>query len=139
MPASRRSVLLRALEVAFGAGQDDLSLLFTHDVKGWSPTVSVSSLAELEERFDERDDALSDVTISIDSLEFVASKAITEWRLTALHSGPMLLADDLLIEPTGCRILLAGATVAEFREDKICSFRSYFDDAALLEQFLLTS
>jgi len=30
-----------------------------------------------------------------------------------------------------------GATIAELRAGKICSFRNYFDDAALLEQLFV--
>jgi predicted ester cyclase len=39
-------------------------------------------------------------------------------------------------EPTGRRVRLAGATVADFRSGKIRSFRSYFDDLSLIEQVL---
>ena len=48
-----------------------------------------------------------------------------------------MVDDDVQLEPTGRTIVLAGATFAEFRDDQICAFRNYFDDAALLEQILL--
>ena len=136
MPESRQSVLLSALEAAVGLKPRDLSELFTDDVNGWSPNLYVTSRAELEAEFAERDDALSNIVIAIDTLDLVGSKAIAEWRLAADHTGPLVL-DDERIEPTGRRVILAGATFAEFRDDRICAFRNYFDDAALLEQLLV--
>ena len=67
----------------------------------------------------------------------MGDNAIAEWRVGADHTGTLHIEDDLEIEPSGRRIVLAGATFAEFRGDQICAFRNYFDDAALLEQLLL--
>ena len=47
-----------------------------------------------------------------------------------------MLSDDAVLEATGRRVKLAGATVADFRGGKIRSFRSYFDDASLIEQIV---
>ena len=41
------------------------------------------------------------------------------------------MEDDVVLEATGPRLVLAGASFAEFRGDQICAFRHYFDDAAL--------
>jgi ketosteroid isomerase-like protein len=38
------------------------------------------------------------------------------------------------LDPTGRRVRLAGVTVADFREGKIRSYRTYFDDLSLIEQ-----
>ena len=135
MPDSRLAVLLSALEAAVGLNSVELEELFTDDVIGWSPNLAVSSCAELEVEFAERDDALSNVVVAIDTFDVVGAKVIAEWRLAADHTGPLVL-DDEVIEPTGRRVILAGATFAEFRGDRICAFRNYFDDAALLEQVL---
>ena len=40
------------------------------------------------------------------------------------------------LKPTGKRVKLAGATIADFRDGKIRSFRTYFDDLSLLEQLM---
>jgi predicted ester cyclase len=56
--------------------------------------------------------------------------------VAADHTGPLFIDDDVVIEPTGRRLHLSGATVAEFDGDRICAFRSYFDDLALVEQAL---
>jgi len=42
-------VLLKALEAEIGGESVDLSTLFTDDVVGWSPYVSVSGLTEVAE------------------------------------------------------------------------------------------
>jgi ketosteroid isomerase-like protein len=40
------------------------------------------------------------------------------------------------LEPTGRRVQLPGVTVADFREGKIRSYRTYFDDISLIEQIV---
>ena len=78
----------------------------------------------------------SGVVISFDAIYVVGDHAIAEWRVAAEHTGPLVISDDVAIEPTGRHVELAGASFAEFRGDRICAFRSYFDDAALVEQLL---
>ena len=39
-----------------------------------------------------------------------------------------------MLEPTGRHVKLPGVTVADFRDGKIRSFRTYFDDLSLIEQ-----
>jgi predicted ester cyclase len=127
--------MLLGLEAAIGVGTADLAEVFTEDVVGWSPTLAVSSRADLEMEFAGRDNALSNVTLVVANCDVVGPRAIAEWRLSADHTGPLTI-DDEVLPPTGRRVMLAGASFAEFRGDKICSFRHYFDDAALLEQML---
>jgi hypothetical protein len=136
MPVSRQLLLTRALEAALGFGTDAMTDIFTEDVSGWSPNLAVNSRVELEKEFAERDDAVSNVVLAISSFDVVGNKAIAEWRLAADHTGPLVIDNDV-VKPSGRRITLAGATFADFRGDKICSFRTYFDDAALVEQLLL--
>jgi ketosteroid isomerase-like protein len=40
----------------------------------------------------------------------------------------------LVLETTGRYVKLPGVTVADFRDGKIRSYRTYFDDASLIEQ-----
>jgi limonene-1,2-epoxide hydrolase len=138
MSRSPQSVLVRALEAAAGLGPVDLSEIFTEDVTGWSPNFSISSLAELEAEFADRDDALSSVAVTVAGVDVIGNKAIAEWRIGANHTGPLKVAGDYEIAPTNRWITLAGATFAEFRGDRICAFRNYFDDAALMEQLMMT-
>jgi SnoaL-like domain len=137
MPADPAAVLALAIEAAVTGDPALMESVFTDDVVAWSPNMSVTSLAELEEEFADRDEALSNVVFSVDALDVVATKAIAEWRLAADHTGALRIDDDLVIEPTGRTIVLAGATFAEFRGDQICAWRTYFDDAALIEQLMI--
>jgi hypothetical protein len=129
-------VLVQALEAAVTGEAGTLKDVFTDDVVGWSPNLAIASLAELADEWGERHDALSNIVISIDAVYLVGDTVIAEWRIGADHTGTLVVGDDIELEPTGRRIVLAGATFAEFRGDQICAFRNYFDDAALLEQLL---
>jgi ketosteroid isomerase-like protein len=55
------------------------------------------------------------------------------------HTGPLVLAGGAVVQPAGTRITLNGATVAEFRGDRICSLRQYWDELAVFEQIGLMS
>ena len=133
---SRAQTLRRALEAGMAGDVDALPELFTDDVSGWGPHMLVSSLDELKETLAAREDALSDVEIEINSLDVFGNKGFVEYRINAVFSGPFVLDEDTIIEPTGGKILLGAALVAEFSGDKISAFRNYFDDAALLEQMV---
>lgn len=138
MPTStKEAVLVQALEAAVTGDDSSLEQTFTEDVVGWSPNLAVTSRAELAEEFGDRHDALSNIVIAFDAIYVIGDNAIAEWRISADHTGPITIDDDLQIEPSGRTIVLAGATFAEFRGDQISAFRNYFDDAALLEQLLL--
>jgi ketosteroid isomerase-like protein len=130
------SALRGLLRAAVDGDGDALSDLVTDDVIGWSPNLFVRSRTELLEAVGGRDDTFSDVEVDVRALDELGDKAIAEWHVAADHTGPLFVDDDVIIEPTGRRLHLSGATVAEFDGDRICAFRSYFDDLALVEQAL---
>jgi ketosteroid isomerase-like protein len=132
----RAQVLRRALEACITGDAAPLPELFTADVSGWGPHMLVSSLDQLQETIASREDALSDVEVGIDSLDVFGNKGFVEYRINAVFSGPFVIDEDTTIEPTGAKILLGAAFVAEFSGDKISAFRNYFDDASLLEQMV---
>ena len=136
MSRSRKDVLLEALKAEVGAEPVDRGALFTDDVVGWSPYVTVSGLPALVELSALHEVAFSNVAIMIRGLDEVGNKAFAEWVIEADHTGPYALGDGAVLEATGKRVQLAGATVADFREGKIRSFRTYFDDISLLEQLV---
>ena len=133
----RGAVLRRALAACIMGDAGVLPELFTQDVSGWSPNMLVTSLAELTDVVADRVDALTDVNVQIDCLDIVGNKGFVEYRLTGVFSGPLVLDDDLVIDPNGNLIALGAAMVAEFTGSKISAFRNYFDDATLLEQLLV--
>jgi predicted ester cyclase len=136
MSDSRKDVLLKAIEAEAGITPADPSTLFTDDVVGWSPYASVSGLAAMTELAELRDMAFSNVSLSMRGLDEVGNKAFAEWVIDADHTGPLVLTEDAVLEPTGRHVQLAGATVADFREGKIRSYRTYFDDISLIEQLV---
>lgn len=137
MSESERNLFVRALEAVAGVGDADLGQLFTSDVLGWSPRLGVTSLDELAELLEHRDDAFSHVTVTLTAFDQVGSKMIGEWYLEADHTGPLYDGDGLVAEATGRRVHMAGATFAELRDNRIKEFRTYFDDVALMEQVLI--
>jgi len=134
MSESRKDVLWKAIEVEVGGASVDLGTLFTDDVVGWSPIMTVSGLADVADLSAQREEAFSNVVILLRGLDEVGNKAFAEWLIEADHTGPFVLGEDAVLEPTGRRVQLAGVTVADFRKEKIRSFRSYFDDLSLIEQ-----
>jgi ketosteroid isomerase-like protein len=136
MTRSRKDTLARALEAEVGGETVDPGTLFTDDVVGWSPYASVSGLPALAGLEVIHQLAFSNVVILFRGLDEVGNKAFAEWVIEADHSGPLVLGDDAVLEATGRHIQLAGATVADFRDGKIRSFRTYFDDISLIEQLV---
>ena len=135
-PSDHSAVLRDALRAAIGGDLEAAYELFTEDVMGWSPNLVVRSRAELLMAMLAHDDALTEVEVAIEPVDVIGDKAIAEWVATATFSGPFLVDDDLLVEPNGRRLVMAGVTIAEFRGPQIRAFRSYFDDGAFLEQML---
>ena len=134
MSGSRKQVLSEAIKAEAGAAPADLKTLFTDDVTGWSPYVTVSGLAGLADLAALREEAFSNVVITFRGLDEVGNKAFAEWLVEADHTGPLVLSEDSVLEATGRHVQLPGVTVADFREGKIRSFRTYFDDLSLIEQ-----
>ena len=134
MSDARKDVLLKALEAEVGGASVDLGTLFTDDVVGWSPYASVSGLIALAGLSALRETAFSNTVISLRGLDEVGNKAFAEWLIEADHTGPLVLGEDAVLEATGRHVQLAGATVADFRDAKIRSYRTYFDDLSLIEQ-----
>ena len=134
--SNQASALRRLLQAAVTGDGDSMADLVTADVTGWSPNLFVSSRDDLLAELALREDAFSGIEIVVQALDQIGDKAIAEWHIGADHTGPLVIDDDLVIEPTGRRLHLSGATVAEFEGERIGAFRSYFDDLALVEQVL---
>ena len=136
MSRSRKQVLADALKAEIGAASVDLKTLFTADVTGWSPYATLSGLAALADLAALRQTAFSNVVITFRGIDEVGNKAFAEWLVEADHTGPLVLSEDSVLEATGRHVVLPGVTVADFREGKIRSYRTYFDDISLIEQIV---
>jgi ketosteroid isomerase-like protein len=136
MSESRKDVLSKALEAEIGGAPVDPGTLFTDDVVGWSPYATVSGLQEVADLAAEREITFSNVVILFRGLDEVGHKAYAEWVIEADHTGPLVLGDDEVLDASGRHVQLPGVTVADFREGKIRSFRTYFDDISLIAQMV---
>jgi ketosteroid isomerase-like protein len=136
MVASRRDVMVKALEAEVGDASVELDSLFTDDVVGWSPYATVSGLAGLAELSALRDLAFSNVVILLRAVDEVGNRVYAEWVIEADHTGPLVLDNDVVLDATGRHVQLAGVSVADFREGKISSYRTYFDDLSMIEQIV---
>jgi ketosteroid isomerase-like protein len=132
--AARATTLMRALRAGLDGNASSIRELCTDDVTAWTPALSASSISELTAEFERRDQAFSDIELEVAPLEVGGDYACAEWSVSMRHTGPLVLAGGEVVEPTGTRITLNGATVAEFRGDRICSLRQYWDELAVFEQ-----
>jgi ketosteroid isomerase-like protein len=136
MSESRKDVMVKALEAEVGDSSVDLGTLFIDDVVGWSPYASVSGLTALAELSSLREMAFSNVVILLRGVDEVGNRVYAEWVIEADHTGPLVLDDDVVMEATGRHVQLPGVSVADFREGKIRSYRTYFDDLSMIEQIV---
>ena len=94
MSESRKDVLLAALEAEVGGDSVDPGTLFTDDVVGWSPIVTVSGLTDMADLVAGHDVAFSNVVIMFRGLDEVGNKAFAEWVIEADHTGPLDLGEE---------------------------------------------
>jgi SnoaL-like polyketide cyclase len=131
---ARARTLVSALRAGIDGDRKVLEGVFTEDVRAWTPALATGSLPELIEELDQRGDVFSDIELNVEPLDVGGDYACVEWSVELTHTGPLSLDDETSIEPTGVRITLHGITVAEFRGDRICALRQYWDESAVLDQ-----
>ena len=131
---ARATTLVRALRAGLERDRETLRGLLTDDVCAWTPNLATSSLSELLDELDHRDEAFSDFTLDAVPLDVAGDYACVEWTVEMTHTGTITLDADRSIEPSGTRVTAHGVTVAEFHDDRICSVRQYWDEFGLLEQ-----
>ena len=136
MSETRKDVLSKALEAEVGGAEVDPGTLFTDDVVGWSPYATVFGLQEVADLATVRQTTFSNVVILYRGLDEVGNRAYAEWVIEADHTGPLVLGEGEVLEGTGRHVKLPGVTVADFRDGKIRSFRTYFDDISLISQMV---
>lgn len=137
--AVRAATLVRALHAGIDHDSRAAADVFTEDVRTWTPAMSTSSRSELMSELDRRDDAFSNLRLEASPLDVGGDFACAEWSVTMTHTGPLLVADGKVVDPTGVQITLHGITVAEFRGDRICSLRQYWDELSVFDQLGLLS
>ncbi len=130
----RADTLARALRAGIERDAQALRECCTDDVVVWTPSLSTTSLAELVEQLDQRDEAFSDVELEVAALDVGGEYACVEWTVEMTHTGTIRLGDQLTVEPSEIGVALHGVTVAEFAGERICAVRQYWDQLAGLEQ-----
>jgi SnoaL-like polyketide cyclase len=99
-----------------------------------SSNMWVRSRSELEYQLIDRAGALSDIEFTIDRVEEVEHGVLATWRMSADHTGEVLFNEDEFFEASGHRIELSATTLVEFRDTRICTFRTNYDDGDLFDQ-----
>jgi hypothetical protein len=132
--AVRAALLVRALHAAVDRDIGSLRNIYTPDVRAWTPTLSTNSRDELIRELEHRDEAFSELELTVIPLDVGGEYACVEWTLTMCHTRRLNLADGIGLEPTGKTVHVHGVTVAEFNGDQICSLRQYWNEHALLDQ-----
>ena len=132
--AKRAEILVRALNAGVEGDHGAISDAYTDDVRAWTPAASTTSLTELMAEFERRDDAFSGIELEVAPLDVGGEYACVEWSVTMIHTGPLAVAEGMIVEPTGVRVTLNGVSVAEFRGERICSLRQYWDEFSVFEQ-----
>jgi len=131
---ARASILERALRAGLDGDRTTVEALCTDDVRVWAPALNASSRTELLDALDRRDSAFSDVDLTTTPLDVGGDFACVEWSVRMTHTGAIELGDGASFDATGERVVVNGATIAEFDGDRICSLRQYWDEFAVLEQ-----
>lgn len=132
--ADRAKQLSRAIAAAVFGDVTPMEELFTPDVVGSGPAISVTSRDELAMGIKERRGGLVDIEIAFAPLDVSGPQAAVEWVASGVHSGSSDFEDSRIgtVVPPGKRIRVRAVTVAEFEQDRISSFRSYLDDLGVL-------
>jgi len=130
----RATTLLRALRAGLHSDREALEGVLTDDVQAWTPRRSTHSLAELIAELDHRGEPFSDPELELVPLDTGGDHACVEWTVALTHTGQLALDEETTIEATGMRVTLHGVTVAEFRGERICSLRQYWDQSEALDQ-----
>ena len=69
--------------------------------EGLGARADVSSAAELAVELEDREDAFSDIELDVSPLDVSGDCACVEWVAQMTHSGPFVVDDDVVIDPTG--------------------------------------
>jgi ketosteroid isomerase-like protein len=130
---ARAATLVRALRAGIERDRTTLESVCTADVRAWSPALATSSRDELIGQLERREEAFSDLEVTTTPLDAGGDYACVEWTVTMTHTGTLVLP-GMVLEPTGLVVTVRGVTVAEFRDDRICALRQYWDEFTVPEQ-----
>ena len=129
---SRQLLLKRAIVAAVSGDVTDIDRFYTRDVVGSGPGTSARCREELAIEIEERAAALSQTEVTVAHIELRCEYARITWEASALHTGLLVLeSNGAVLEPTGLRLRVKAVTIARFRGEQICWWRSRWRDVAL--------
>ncbi|WP_040492114.1 nuclear transport factor 2 family protein [Ilumatobacter nonamiensis] len=103
----------------------------------WTPAVCLRSRSEVVRALADADDALGEVVVVFDSSASTGSSVFVEWVATGRFTGPALLNDDELVEPSGAVIRVGGAMQLSFQDGQhVSEIHCYYDRLGLTEQLI---
>ena len=137
MGESRKDVLMKALEAEVGGGSDDPgSAVYRRCRRVVAIRDRVRADGARGARALSASSPSPNVVISVPRARRSRQQGVRRVGRRSGHTGPLVLDEDAALEATGEHVQLAGVTVADFREGKIRSYRTYFDDLSLIEQLV---
>ena len=80
--ADRAAALVQAIEATVSGDSRVVGELYADDVQGWSPTMTVTSAAQLAVELEDRQDAFSDIELDVTPLDVGDDQACVEWIAT---------------------------------------------------------
>ena len=101
--------------------------VFTRDVVGTSPIMEAEGRDELLGKLSDRRGGMTNVEVGIDRVEGDEAEVVVTWHMAGDHTGPILVNEDVLYEPSGKRLRLAIVSTFTLREGAIASFHNEFD------------
>jgi SnoaL-like domain len=107
--------------------------LYAADCTGSTPTMEITSRAQLIDEVAEQAGVLSEVEVKVRPADLPNGTVAAEWRLTGRHTGP-LIVDDMEIPPTGATVTLRGAMFGTVDNGRFTTFRQYWSEIDLLDQ-----
>jgi hypothetical protein len=121
----RLAPLLHEALLALVTGVPPGSEVFADEVVVESRYLSAQDRCELFDRLGDRRGAFSDVELVLDRVDAGSVWVDVTWRFSATHSGPILVNEDELYEPTGRRV--TGGGVTHFDVGDGCIWRVVFE------------
>ena len=129
---TRQLLLKRAIVAAVSGDVTDIDRFYTRDVVGSGPSTSARCREELAIEIEERAAALSQTEVTVAHIELRCEYARINWEASALHTGLLVLeSNGAVLEPTGLRLRVKAVTIARFRGEQICWWRSDWRDVTL--------
>ena len=104
-----------AARVAVVGEPEELAAALTRDSTGWSPNGTYKSRRAAISLATQAHAWLYVDAFDLITLWWARPNVFVEWELAARQTEPLLIGDDILVEPSGCQIHLAGAAAAPDR------------------------